>query len=136
MVEFDDFAHLVFPDLVLGSSDNFGPVGINMSLEKRHRLGQNVEASTHEIDEEALMISDDAEYSLVVVPGGLRVELNDDSHLTLGRNGSLNLRKAEYISSIVEELEIRWLVRIINNIQKSVSALRKLDFTKVNGFGR
>ena len=107
-----------------------------MSLEKWHGLGQNVEASTHEIDEETLMISDDAEYSLVVVPGGLRVELDDDSHLTLGRNGSFNLRKAENISSIVEELEIRWLVRIINNIQKSVGALRKLDFTKVNGFGR
>ena len=136
MVEFDDFTHLVFPDLVLDSSDNLRPVGIDMSLEKWHGLGQNVEASTHEIDEEALMISDDAEYSLVVVPGSLRVELNDDSHLTLGRNGSLNLRKTENISSIVEELEIRWLVRIINNIQKSVGALRKLDFTKVNGFGR
>ena len=82
------------------------------------------------------MISYNTEYSLVVIPGGLRIELNNNSHLTLGLNGTFYFRKTEYIRSIIEKLELCGLVRVIDDVQKSVGALLELNLAKVNGFGR
>lgn len=82
------------------------------------------------------MISHYTEYSLVVIPSGLGIELNDNSHLTLRLNSAFYFRKTEYIRSIIEKLELCWLVRIIDDIQKSVCALLELYLAKVNRFGR
>lgn len=107
-----------------------------MSLENGHRLGQDIEAGSHKVDVQSLMVPDNAEYPLVVVPGSLRVELNYNSHLTLGLNGAFYFRKAEYICSVIEKLELCGLVRVVYYIQKSISALRELNLAKVNRPGR
>ena len=81
------------------------------------------------------MISYNTEYSLVVIPGGLRIELDNNSYLTLGLNSTFYFRKAENIRSIIEKLELCGLVRVIDDIQKSVCALLELNLAKVNRFG-
>jgi hypothetical protein len=82
------------------------------------------------------VISYHAEDSLVVISSSLWVELDDDSHLTLGLNSPFYFRKAEYVCSIIEKLELSGLVRVVNNVQKSVGALRELNLAKMYRFGR
>lgn len=96
-------------------------ININMSLHKRHWLGEHIEAGSYEVHIENLMVSYNAEHSLVVVGGGLRIELNDDPCLGMGLDCSFSSGEGENVRFICEELEGCWLIALIHDVQQSVS---------------
>ena len=80
------------------------------------------------------MVSHHAEHSLVVVCGGLRGEGDNDSSLRLGINGPLDFGERKHILIISEELERRWKVTVVTDVQKSVSVAAELHFAEMHGF--
>ena len=63
------------------------------------------------------MVPHNAKDSFVVVASGRRVELNNDSSLTLWLDDTFRFREGENVGSIVVELECGRLVGVIDNIQ-------------------
>lgn len=63
----DWIAVLIFSQTIMDAHDDFMPVDIDVSLHEWHRFGQNIIASTYEINVEHLMIPDDTEYPLVII---------------------------------------------------------------------
>jgi hypothetical protein len=57
------------------------PINIDMSLHQGHWLVLKVIAGTKQVYIQDLMVSNDTEYSLIVVCGFLGVKLNDDANL-------------------------------------------------------
>ena len=67
------------------------------------------------------MISHHTEDTLIVVGSRLRGEGDYDTSLRLGINGPFNLREGENILIVSKELESRWEVTVVTNVEKSVS---------------
>lgn len=62
------------------------------------------------------MVSHDTKHPLVIIGSVLREELNDNSSLRVGSNGSFKLREREYITLIRVELEGGWLGTLIDDV--------------------
>ena len=73
--------HLILPKSIMNTHDNLMPINVNMPLHQRHRLGEDIIASSNEVDIHDLMIAHDAEYTLIVVLGQLGVEFYYNSCL-------------------------------------------------------
>ena len=82
------------------SHDDFMSVDVDVPLHQGHRLSEDVKARSDQVNVEHLVVSDDAEHSLVVVCGSLRVELDDDPRLGPWLNGPLELGEGEYIGFV------------------------------------
>lgn len=54
-------------------------VDVDVLLQKRHRLGQNIETGSNQINKEHFVILDDAEHALVVVASAFGSEVNNDA---------------------------------------------------------
>ena len=63
----------------MSSHDDFVSVDVHMALEERHWLGQNVEASTHQVNVKDAMVTNHAENTFVVVSSAGGFEVNNDS---------------------------------------------------------
>ena len=103
-----------------------------MSLLKRNWLGQNIEASSHEINVDHLVIAYDAVDSLVVVAAHDwgKVDLNADKGVSL--YNAFRHRETEDVEPIRQELEADWKVRVVVNCEQSVRAALVLHFSEVN----
>jgi hypothetical protein len=71
--------------------DDFVSVNVYMSLHERNWLGQDIIASTNQINIEDLVVSHHTEDSLVVIRGCLWCKGDNDTSLRFGINGSLDL---------------------------------------------
>jgi hypothetical protein len=80
-------------------------VDIDMSLHEGHRLSEHIEACTHEVDAQDLVVANNAENALIVVARALREELDDDARLRVRLDDAFDPGEAEDIGAIVEELE-------------------------------
>jgi len=80
------------------------------------------------------VVPDNAEDSLIVVLRCLRIEFYYYSSLRVGFYGAFSFREWENVGFVVEELECRWLITVIDNIQQPIGSRSELHFTKVNGF--
>ena len=58
---------LILSKLIVDAHDNFMSIDINMSLHEWHRLGQHIVASTNKVNVEHVVVSHNAEHSLVVI---------------------------------------------------------------------
>ena len=65
---------LISSKLIVDTHDDFMPININVSLHQWHGLGQHIVAGTDEVNVEHIVVSHDAEHSLVVVLCCLWVE--------------------------------------------------------------
>lgn len=83
--------HTVFvvAKFLMDAHDDLMAVDVDVSLHERHWLREDVEAGTHKVHAEDIVIANNAENALVVVASGLREELDDDSCLRVRLNGSL-----------------------------------------------
>ena len=65
---------LIPSKLVMDTHDDFMSININVSLHEWHRLGQHIVASTDQVNVEHIVVSNNADLSLVVVLCTLWVE--------------------------------------------------------------
>ena len=96
------------------------PVDVNMSLEKWHRLVQNIIASTNQVHVENMVVSDYAEDSFVVVGRVLWEELDDNPSLGMWLDRSFSLAEREDVGLVREELERCGLTAVVADVQQSV----------------
>lgn len=99
--------------LLVRSLDHFCSEQINMSLLKRYWLGKNIEARTHEIHVDHLVIAHDTVYSLVVVAAHDRSEVDLNTNKRMSLDDSFGHREAKDVEPIRQELEADWKVRVV-----------------------
>jgi hypothetical protein len=64
---------------VMGAHNNLMAVNIDVALHEGHWLGEDIEAGTHQINVEHLMVAHNAENAFVVVASALRAEVDHDA---------------------------------------------------------
>lgn len=116
----------------MDAHDDLMAIDVDMTLHERHRLGQHIVACTDEVHAKHLVVADNAEDALVVALSLLRIELNDYSALRVRLNRPLRFREGEHIRSVIEELEGRRLVRLIDNVQQAVRRRVHLHFSELD----
>ena len=65
----------------MDAHDDFVPVDIDVPLHQRHWLCKHIEASSHEVNVEDLVVSNNTEYSFVVALALLWIKLNNNPAL-------------------------------------------------------
>lgn len=75
----------------MDSHDDLVSIDIDVSLHQRHGLSKHVITSSHEVDIQHIVISDNAEHPLVVVGGRSWIKLYYDPCLRVGLDYSLSL---------------------------------------------
>ena len=104
----------------MDAHDDFVSEDVNVPLSDGHWLGKHIVAGSNEVNVHDLVVSHNAEHSLVVTGSLLREELNDDSSLRVGLDGSLSLREGKNVGFVTVELESGGLVAVIADVQKTV----------------
>ena len=112
--------------------DDFVPVRVHVSLHERNWLGQDVEASTDEVDVKYLVVADNAKHSVVIVSTDLWVKADDNSAEGMRLHNALSLGKAEDVALVSDELEAGGQLRGVVHVQKAVSRALVLHFAKVD----
>jgi len=74
----------------VGPHDDFVPVIVDVALAKGHRLSQDVEAGTNQVNVEHLMVLNQAEDTFVVVTSALGTKGDDNALRTVCLNGSFS----------------------------------------------
>ena len=105
---------------------------IDVSLTQRNWLGENIIASSNQIDEEDFVILDHTEDSFIVVACLAWVEVDDHSHRGQWFDDSFSHREGKCIALVSNELERCWQVTRVNHIQKSVGLCLHLNFTETD----
>ena len=104
-----------------------------MLLLKRDGLGQDVEASTHQIDVADLVVPHDAVNSLIVVTADRRSEVDLDSHKGVGLDDSFSHRETENIEAIADELEADRQIAVVLHREQTVGRAVVLNLTERDG---
>ena len=121
--------------LSVGSHDDLVPVGINVALAERHWLREDVVTGAHQIDEEDLVVLDEAEDSLVEVASALGTERDDDSLGSVRFYDSLRHREREKVALVCAELETGWKIAIVDDVKEAIGGLLDLDLSELNRLG-
>lgn len=94
----------------MASHDHFRSVCIDVLLLNRDRLCKNVEASAHQIYEENLMVSYDAEDSFIVIAAHCRSKVDFDTNKRMGFDASFSHCETEDIELLSNELKAYWQI--------------------------
>ena len=115
---------------------HFVSIDINMPLHKWHWLCQHIIASTNEVHVEHIVISYNAEDSLIVISGRLGIKLYDNSCLRMRLDNALSLGEGKNVSLVREEMERGWLITLVDYVEETICYALQLNFTEVNALTR
>ena len=116
----------------MSTHDHLMSVCVDMTLAQGHRLRQDIVARANQVDEEDLVVLDEAEDALVVVACALWAESDDDALGGMSLDDSLSHGEGEQVALICEELEAGRQVTIIDHVQETIGRLLGIDFTEMN----
>jgi len=107
------------------------PVDVNVPLQERDRLRQDIKARAHKVHKQDLVPTHDAKDALVVVTSALGAEIHDDTRLRVGLDSANRLAEAENIVLVGAELELSRKIAIVDHVEDPVGLRVDLNLTEV-----
>lgn len=118
-------------DLVETAHGDSVPVDVNVPLQERDRLRQDIKARAHKVHKQDLVPTHDAKDALVVVTSALGAEIHDDTRLRVGLDSANRLAEAENIVLVGAELELSRKIAIVDHVEDPVGLRVDLNLTEV-----
>jgi len=84
----------------MGAHNNFVAVNINVPLHQGHWFGQNVKRSTHQVYVQNLVVTHNAENSLIVVTATFRAKPDNNSLRRVRLQCAHSLAEAKHVVGI------------------------------------
>ena len=118
-------------DLVETAHSDSVSVDVNVPLQERNRLRQDIKACAHKIHKQDLVPTHDAKDALVVVTSALGAEIHDDTRLRVGLDSADRLAEAENVVLVGAELELSGQIAIVDHVEDPVGLRVDLNLAEV-----